>query len=232
MSKPMGVLVPTKSRPQNMKAIVDAWWDTGVFGTAELIFVLDQDDSQYHGYLNEIRRLRSEGVKTIDMPDWQPLVPKLNQAAVSVAEEYDHLVFMGDDHLPRTPMWASKLLADHAFTKAAVVYGRDGFQDHKLPTWWSVDSRWVKGLGRMVPAPVQHMYCDNAVKTLGEKVGITYDTDILIEHMHPIAGKGTMDPQYARVNRAEQYDRDGAAFRAWMVDGLAEDARLLAGIWG
>lgn len=230
MSKPV-VLVPTRSRPQNVEAVVDAWWQTGAFGPLDLVFVYDADDL----HVDEYRAAVSYhvGAQFIEMPEWMPMVPKLNQVAVVAAQDRPFVAFMGDDHLPRTRGWASALYTEHLVHGSAIVYGRDGIQDQRLPTWWSMDSRLINRLGRMVPAPVQHLFCDNAVMELGKRIdSLVYRPDILIEHMHPVAGKGKMDEQYARVNRAQQYERDGAAFRAWMADGREQDATLLADIWG
>jgi hypothetical protein len=131
---------------------------------------------------------------------------------------------MGDDHIPRTTNWASRLLSDHGRNQNWIWYGKDGIQNRNKPTWWSMDAEIVRRLGKMVPAPVQHLYCDDAVKALGEKAGcLGYDETIMVEHMHPVAGKGRMDAQYERVNRLQQYDRDSQLFRSWVTDGLDRD---------
>ncbi len=225
------VLVPTRSRPHLVPRMVTAWQETGAFDVAELVFVIDRDDMAFDQYRRTLDRYPQVQVGT--MGEWQPLVPKLDFAARQAADYADAVAFMGDDHLPRTDRWAHKLIAAHAVHGPSILYGRDGFQDKALPTWWSMSSSIIDALGRMVPAPVQHLYCDNAVKELGTAIGrLFYLEDVLVEHMHPIAGKGKMDAQYTRVNRRQQYARDEAAFRAWMRDGLRRDANLLAGIWG
>jgi hypothetical protein len=188
-------------------------------------------------------------VRTHIIPEWEALVPKLNKTAVGIRKEFGYplLAFMGDDHVPRTPMWAHTLIAVHRagipvhrhsvepmarWASPAIVYGRDGIQDKRLPTWWSMDGRLIDRLGRMVPAPVQHLYCDNAVKALGERINaLCYLDEVLIEHMHPIVGKARMDMQYARVNSDTRYASDRAAFDGWVRDGLDQDATLLADIW-
>jgi hypothetical protein len=217
-----------------MRPVIDAWWATGAFGAADLIFGVDVDDAQYPAYV-EIARSNPQ-VKVGLLPEWQPLVPKLNFMAQLAAknEAYTAIAFMGDDHVPITPMWAHMLVQHHMRRPNSIWYGPDGFQDQKLPTWWSMDSRIVRALGgRMVPAPVQHMYCDNSVMELGKKTGsLNYDERILIEHRHPFAGKGKMDAQYERVNRTQQYERDGLAFQRWMADGLEADAKLLSSVGG
>lgn len=226
----LGVLIPTRSRPHNVSPILRAWAETGAFGVADPIFVVDADDAKLPQYISA---LSGPGTKWTIAPSWQPLVPKLNTAAMAHQPFYPFLAFMGDDHIPRTPMWAHKLIEEHVVNRAAIVYGKDGLQDARLCTWWSMDSRLVLKLGRMVPAPVQHMYCDNSVMALGGAIAsINYRPDVLIEHMHPFAGKAPTDDQYERVNRREQYARDEAQFHAWIECGLARDATLLAGIWG
>jgi hypothetical protein len=227
----LGVLVPTRSRPQNLERLVRAWHETGAFGGADLILGIDVDDARFGGYVDFLRA--HPEVRVIQLDKWAPLVPKLNLMATMSAGRYPLLAFMGDDHIPRTPMWAHMLIADHLRPGSGIVYGRDGIQDRRLPTWWSMDGRIIDALGRMVPAPVQHLYCDNAVKKLGERADqLGYDDRILIEHMHPVAGKAEMDAQYVRVNRRQQYDRDQAAFDSWVASGLEQDATLLADIWG
>lgn len=229
----LAVLVPTRSRPQNIDPIVEAWWKTGAFDVADLWFVYDYDDPTCLTYQSKLSRMAE--VRAVQVPQWRPLVTKLNDAAVSMVQnhEYPLVAFMGDDHIPRTQRWAHMLVENHMTSGKLIWYGADGFQDKKLPTWWSMDARVIQTLGRMVPAEVQHLYCDNAILALGEASdSIGYDERILIEHMHPVAGKGDMDAQYERVNRHQQYQRDGEAFRRYLATGLARDATLVRNVGG
>lgn len=227
----LAVAVPTRSRPHLVPRMIDAWYKTGAFSVAELWFIIDRDDMQYDQYVRTIERYPSANV--IVMEEWQPLVPKLNFAASHLAQHHTNVAFMGDDHLPRTMDWAYHLVAAHAKHGPSIVYGRDGYQDRYLPTWWSMSSAIIDKLGRMVPAPVQHLYCDNAVKALGEEARcLHYLDDVMVEHMHPVAGKAEMDQQYLRVNRKQQYTRDQAGFEGWLADGLDADVRMLADLWG
>lgn len=230
----LAVIVPTRSRPQNVAPILEAWAKTGAYGVADLWWILDADDDTLPKYMKALSGI-SGHAKLHVVPTWKPLVPKLDASTVGLRKEfgYRYLAFMGDDHIPRTEMWAHMLIEDHATRSTAIVYGRDGIQDERLPTWWSMDGRIIDRLGRMVPAPVQHLYCDNSIKMLGWRINsIDYDDRILIEHMHPVAGKGEMDAQYERVNRRQQYERDELAFGGWVASGLDQDATLLADIWG
>lgn len=229
----LAVLVPTRSRPHNLDAIEKAWWATGAFGAADLILGIDVDDMEYSTYVGWASS--HANVKVHPLPEWKPLVPKLNDMAALAASDpqYTAIAFMGDDHVPVTTMWAHMLVQGHMMHPGSMWYGPDGFQDRKLPTWWSMDSRIVAGLGRMVPAPVQHMYCDNSIKELGDRAGrLHYDERILIEHRHPFANKAPMDQQYARVNRPQQYETDAELFRQWIADGLAHDVSIVQSVGG
>lgn len=232
--RPLVVLVPTRSRPHRVAHLVDAFRDTSAFHAAELYFIIDADDMRHDQYVDSIKN--ADGANMVVLPTWQPMVPKLNRVAREFMWSHKAIAFMGDDHLPRTAMWAHMLVQRHRADglKSGIIYGQDGFQNERLPTWWSMDSRVVQALdGRMVPAPVQHLFCDNVVKELGERSGtLCYDERILIEHMHPVIGKGRMDAQYERVNRPKQYESDGTLFHTWLRDEADQDATLVRNVGG
>lgn len=216
------MIVPSRGRPSSVQAMAAAWHATGTVLNAALIWVIDRDDPEYDGYVDEL--IAHPWMRFAVLPVWKPMVPKLNEAATLFADEYDIVGFMGDDHQPRTYRWDLHIETAVGIN-TRIVYGRDGFQDAKLPTWWAMSSNIVKSLDRMVPADVAHLYCDNAVKALGEESGtLVYRDDIFIEHMHPVAGKAAMDAGYLRVNRAQQYERDANQYSRWVKGGgLASD---------
>jgi hypothetical protein len=229
----LAVIVPTRSRPHNLDVIEKAWWATGAFSVADLILAIDVDDMSYPNY--QVWAQAHPHVKVAVLPEWKPLVPKLNEVALRAASDgaYKAVAFMGDDHVPVTTMWAHMLVQSHMIHPGSIWYGQDGFQDRKLASWWSMDSDLIVKLGKMVPAPVQHMYCDNSIMVLGDKSGrLHHDERILIEHRHPFAGKAEMDQQYQRVNRPQQYQTDGELFHQWLADGLAQDVSLVQSVGG
>lgn len=221
------VIVPTRSRPFHVKRIIEAWDETGAFGAgAELMFVTDRDDPEQSAYEAAIEPhlgvRRAGAVSRLELPTWLPLVPKLNRAAGYVSGAFA-LGFAGDDHVPRTYGWVGRYL-DELRAGAGIVYGDDGYQHENLPTEWAMRGDIVRALGRMVPAPVTHLYCDNAIRDLGRATGLLrYLPDVRIEHVHPAAGKAPADEQYDRVNGSEQYRADRRAYREWTRHGLAED---------
>lgn len=217
------VLVPSRSRPHNVAQVVEAWYKTGAFGVAELVWCLDADDPTLDQYQEELSK--HVQVHRVVGEVWQPLVPKLNRWAVQAAKTYAVVAFCGDDHVPRTPLWAHQLLKEGVLRKPSIVYGRDGHHNQELPTWWSMSSDVVTALGAMVPSQVQHLFCDNVVKLLGSKSEtLVYLDHVEIEHCHPLNGKAQSDDQYARVNRPEQYARDQAAALNWANSGGLDEA--------
>lgn len=227
----MVMLVPSRGRPESVARMAEAWGAAGGIGRTELMWILDDDDpaaDQYNMALAQYPWMKVSWLKT-----WVPMVPKLDTAAMLAAERFSVVGFMGDDHLPRSPGWDGALFGYATARKTSILYGQDGYQNRRIPTWWVMTSNIIKALGRMVPAPVQHLYCDNAVKELGQRSqALDYLPYVMIEHMHPVAGKAEWDDGYTRVNRSEQYDRDRVAFEGWLQDGAQRDATLIAQLRG
>jgi hypothetical protein len=225
--KKMLIIVPTRSRPENVAKVVEAWESTGAFDDgAELCFAHDQDDPKYPEYFEIFSTLDVPRRRAFSylVPTWKPMVHKLDQAARTYAVRFEgrHFAigFAGDDHLPRTRGWAGRYMAALAEMGTGIVSCPDGYRSDDLPTQWAMTADIVRALGRMVPAPVEHLYCDNAIRDLGKAAGCwRWLDDVLIEHMHPLSKtSGTAwDDQYRRVNREEQFMRDSAAYETWKL---------------
>lgn len=216
------VLVPTRGRPHNAERLLHMWNDTvDTAVSTELLFLVDGDDPTLQGYL-------ALSVPHIVIPRWMPMVPKLNAAAVKQADRHFALGFMGDDHLPRTPGWNVHVVRQLRKRGTGIVYADDLYQRARLPTQWFMTSDIVQTLRRMVPAPVDHLYCDNAILLLGRGARcIDYLSDVVIEHMHPGTGKAENDAGYQRVNSRQQYRRDRVVFDKWRRGNYARDLAAL-----
>jgi hypothetical protein len=65
---------------------------------------------------------------------------------------------------------------------------------------------------------------DNYFKHLGERLGtLTYLDDVVIEHMHPHAGKAAMDDGYRQVNSRDAYRSGRDAFNGYVAHRLESD---------
>lgn len=222
----MLIIVPTRSRPESLAKVVQAWDETHAFEVAELLFVIDRDDPRIEDYRRAYAALPSVEPAMHEVPEWLPLVPKLNAAALAAVDSYGIIGFAGDDHRPRTGHWADAYLDALDELGTGVVSCPDGYRPDDLPTQWAMTSDLVRTLGGMVPAPVAHLFCDDAIRELAKAADCyRYLPDVLIEHMHPVAGKADRDEQYDRVNGREQYRGDRLAYREWRTHELAQDVR-------
>jgi hypothetical protein len=227
----LAVLIPTRGRPGNVRKVISAWDFTNAWDRADMILVADSDDPEIQGYRDLAEEIANpdngEGLITlVEVPKWMPMVHKLNLTAVNLAARpggwpaeagYFALGFAGDDHLPQTIGWAARYLTVLRELGSGMVYGDDGYQGVKLSTEWAITSDVVRALDRMVPADVEHMYCDNAMMDLFSAAGaLRWLPEIRIEHFNPYAGgKAPMDDQYKRVNGRDQYAKDRRAYEGW-----------------
>jgi hypothetical protein len=80
----------------------------------------------------------------------------------------------------------------------------------------------------MVYPELVHLYIDNHWKAWGEALGtLTYLNDVLLEHMHPFAGKAETDAVYDAANAPEMYDADSLAYTKFVQDELPELVKRL-----
>ena len=225
------IIVPSRGRPQNLVRVVAAWRATDAFKVAALLFAIDRDDPDRQAYIDAGTQLHEPGL-ILTTATRTPMAPRTNfeayQAAQIMVGQFVALGSAGDDHLPRTPGWAQRYLAELAQLGTGIVYGDDGYQGATLCTEWAMTADIVRALGRLIPAPVDHLYADNAVRDLGHAAGcLKHLPDVRIEHVHPAAGRAEWDEGYRRVNAAVQYRRDRAAYQTWQREQLPADAALV-----
>lgn len=210
------LIVPSRKRPKACAELLEEFLKTSE--DAEIVFGLDDDDkSQFPTEVLEAAeinpRLRMGGT--------------LNLLAKKHADNYDYIGFMGDDHRPRTQGW-DRILCDAIGDKPGVAYGDDLLQGANLPTAVVLSSSIVRKIGYMVPPVLVHMYMDNFWKELGEGLNnIHYRPDVVIEHLHYLAGKAINDLQYQEVNSAAVYEKDRISYEAYKEHQFAEDIKAI-----
>lgn len=212
MTDKMLVIVPSRGRPENVARLEQGLKDTFT-SVADVLYVVDDDDP-------EVEQYRALDLKRLIVGPRLRLGGTLN----AICHEYTHLYpvigFMGDDHLPRTPEWDLKIMAEMASPRPRVVYGDDLFQGHALPTAAFLHSKIVDALGYMVPPGMVHLYLDNFWMALGQQLGgLVYRDDVIIEHLHPAAGKSEWDAGYSEVNAPSL---DVGDRNRWMAYQLAD----------
>lgn len=215
------MLVPSRGRPQAARELAQTFMSTSTANTV-LVFVVDEDDPTLPEYSDIVQQFYRADASypriNVCMGDNEShtMVEVLNKAAMFLAGEYNPpfaLGFMGDDHRPRTVGWDSQYLAALQNAGIHIVYGDDLLQSERLPTQCAMTTELVQTLGFMAPPILRHMYVDNFWLDLGRSTAcIQYLPDVVVEHMHPVAGKAEWDEGHKRVNSSEVFKADEKAY--------------------
>lgn len=199
------VIVPSRGRPQAAAELADTFDNVGA--TARLVFAVDEDDPTGPGYLAALDEYAATTVHYGPAPS--TMVKALNLVAGQYANEAFAIGFMGDDHRPRTRCFDQLYVDELRALGTGIVYGNDMLQGENIPTQVAMTSDIVRALGFMAPPSLVHLAVDNWWKDLG--VGaecLSYLPGVVVEHMHPIAGKADWDAGHIRVNAQSMYERD------------------------
>ena len=212
MNNKMIVLVPTRGRPQNAIDLLEQHKLHSK--VSDIIFIVDDNDPQAGEYFEALGHFYMWKVPN----ESRGMAKPLNYVASALAKEnkYEFFCFLGDDHRPRTDAWDERLI-QAGKTPPAIVYGNDLLQGDRLPTMVVMSAEIVTALDGMVPPGMRHLYLDNFWKKLGEDLGsLKYVHDVIVEHMHPLAGKSQWDEGYREVNSQVIYHEDAIAFDAYI----------------
>jgi hypothetical protein len=222
------VIVPSRNRPQNIAALWDAWHATTT-GATQLLVAVDDDDPTLSNYE---RVCADRGIELTVGPRLR-MCPTLNKVAVERAPHHFAVGFLGDDHRPRTNGWDERYLETLHELGTGFVYGNDLLAGERLPTQFALTSDIVHTLGAIVPAPVRHMYADNQIWDLGHAIArIRYLPDVIVEHLHPLAGKAENDAGYLEVNAPDAFEADRLIYAHWYEHQMAADVAKLKALIG
>jgi hypothetical protein len=208
------VIIPARGRPDKAKTAFDALKDLSKI--SDFMIGLDDDDAHNYpeidGVIREVNpRLKMNGT--------------LNLLATKYADKYETITFMGDDHLVRTEGWDEKLYEPIKARGFGIAYANDLFQGENLPTQVMISTNIIKELGFMAPPKLIHLFMDNFWKVFGQVLGcLDYKADVVIEHMHFMAGKSASDEQYLEVNSKDVSNHDALAFKEYAETQLKDDA--------
>ena len=203
--KDLVILVPSRGRPQNIEDLLFSLQETKT--ASELIVIVDDDDETLDQYIElgcKVMMIAKQG---------KGMARPLNFAANVFKDDYRHFAFIGDDHRPRTEYWDQKLIDALDEVGTGIAYGNDLLQGENLPTAVAMSGDIVRALKGMVPPGFIHLYLDNFWMQLGRDLkSFIYLPDVIIEHLHPVAGKAEWDENYRSVNAQEVYSADAKAF--------------------
>jgi hypothetical protein len=209
----IAVLCPSRGNPKALNEALASFHETVMDAETRFIAVLDENDPTLAEYI--VATLWDY----IQVPESESgnMNLALNYAAIQTVEKYDIVGFIGDDHRFRTKGWdriVKKVLSDAG---GGFLYGNDLYMGDYLPTQVFISSPIIRALGWMGLPGARHLYLDNTWKYLGENTdSLYYLPDIVIEHMHPVAGKGEWDENHKRVNTDEMYAHDRGVYNEWV----------------
>lgn len=211
MTEHLAVLVPSRGRPDNVRRLSHALEET-VTIPYTLWLRLDNDDPTHEQYPVD------EGIITLigDRVFFAASVNELAERAIQRGAT--HLAILGDDVVPETPGWDTRLIAA-LHGRLGVAYGSDGLEHlhgPELPTHVLVPAELFTRLGWIALPELRHLFCDNVWRALGEGLGnFAYRPEVKLTHLHPWAKKAPSDKTYAEANDGRMRALDKKTFEDW-----------------
>ncbi len=203
-------------------------FDRYLVADTKLVLIFDQDDEHLPQYISEND---NRWEYFISPPTKRGMVGALNNAYWHYERSGNlgfAVGFMGDDHRPRTPAWDEAYLRELRRMGSGFVYGNDLFQYAEMPTQVAFTSDIAKALGCMCPPQFRHLCVDVVWREWGRGMGrLTYLPDVIIEHMHYLAGKAREDRNYRAVNSILIAEHDGATYKDYMENQYWYDIEKL-----
>ena len=207
------VILPTRSRPESAERCINALKEHSVI--SDFCIAIDDDQADLYprldGVIYEVNpRLRMNGT--------------LNLVANKYADKYETIYFLGDDHLVQTPNWDEYLSGAIAKKGYGLAYGNDLLQGQGLATAVMMSTNIIKAVGYMAPPKLVHLYMDNYWMILGSRLGsLWYFDKVIVEHLHPVAGKAEWDAGYKEANADEVGNADRQELHRYMEEDFASE---------
>lgn len=226
----LAIITPTRGRPAQLREMVEAVHSTAAGDVRVMTGIDDDDPADYLetmlGYTGDVVAYRGERKSLCGWTN------HLAQLALDGPNPPRYLASLGDDHRPRTKGWDRKLIeAIEQLPGPGMAYGNDLLQGKNMPTAWVASAEVVRALGWMMLPGCEHMYVDTAILMLGMTADrIAYRPDVIVEHLHPLAGKAQWDQSYRESNTEDRYAADRKAFEAWRDSQRFTDAQVLAAL--
>lgn len=222
------VICPSRGRPDAAAEVMKTFQATCVDLDTRLWFIVDPDDPQAHEYPQSVDEPSVMTLVLAERATPPGMLAPLNKAITfpSVVKDSSVIGFIGDDHRFRTEGWDAAI-EDWLTEHPGIAYADDLLQRDALPTQWFVSRAIVDEFGMGLPT-LRHLYIDNYWKAFGSAAGcLYYLPDIVIEHMHPTAGKGQWDDSYRANNSGATYQADSEAYGLWVRTDMEHDVARL-----
>ena len=183
------VLVPSRERPQNVARLGAIARET-MHGAGSLLFIFDEDDSQLEAQC----AAANESRWPYEIQENLITVPKVNLATSRHLDDAPVLMFLGDDHIPRTDDWDNEIVKSFTDLDGTGYVYPWGLGRTDTPEVCAISVDIVKALGWFGLPGINHFYVDNVWADLGNGAEcMIFRKDVILEHMHWTFGKGPVD---------------------------------------
>ncbi len=194
----------------------------------QVVLYLDADDAASHA-------LSCEGLVLDRIIGPGGRMGAITQASYAACRG-DYIMLVNDDVIFRTPGWDARVRETFARFADGVglAWGNDLFQGPVLPSHPILSRAACEVMGGVCPADYDRDSIDKHIfdifRRLGERghARAVYLPDVVVEHLHPEAGKGKVDETYRRRNPS----LDEFVYLAWAEEREALAAALAAKIEG
>lgn len=217
----LGLLVPSRGRPNNVARLWDSMQATCA-GRTTLLVGLDADDPARDAYPPGPGYVIQDGMRYVTA--W------VNYLALATYGMFAFIGTVGDDNTCQTIGWDDRIrdaLGRQPFAFANDRYPRE---PGSLSCHVFMRAEVVKILGYFGPPEISHMYVDVAWMAWCLAAGYEYLDDVMLPHAHYTLG-APHDETYAR-----SYAQTGANLAAWHAysrregpGGLNDDIAKLGG---
>jgi len=197
----LGLLVPSRSRPQNVARLWESMRRTCTAPTV-LLVGLDADDPQRDAYPPGPGYVIQDGLRYVTA--W------VNYLALMTYGQFDAVGTVGDDNTCSSDGWDTAILK--ALEREPFAFANDLYPSRpagSLSCHIFMRADVVKTLGYMGPPEISHMYVDVAWYAWCLACGHEFLHDVLIPHHHYTTG-APHDETYAR-----SYAQTADNLRAW-----------------
>lgn len=213
------IVCPTRSRPKFASQLAQSFLDRP-HSHSRLVLVVPQEQSELYPEIPGVEILHHP------LPGITGIVPPANVFAKTLSQQCDTLSVTGDDSLFRTDDWEARVIESRQ--SHWLCYTNDLHQFNRLIGNYFVDSRVINALGWFWPPCFCQLYADNAWGEICKRIGnIEYLSDVVIEHIHPNAGKRPMDELTAAMNSADKYSESAAIFERYMSSDFNGDVSIV-----
>lgn len=219
------VVIPSRGRPDRAREVLLAFRETATIPTTRAWLAVDHDDPCFWDYVAMVDELPARRfgldadapfLTALTAEETGDLVRATNTVSGRIARIDPHAIIgnWGDDHVPRTVGW--DVIVRTALAEPGIAYGDDRLQGERLATAPFISAEIVRALGWYALPTARHLYIDNVWMDIGVAIGrLRYLPDVVIEHMHPAAGKAELDDGYVRANSEATTAADRAAYNDW-----------------